>query len=324
MQGYQHIITITIIIIIIIIIIAVTIIIITTTSSISIATGIVITALSHYIRVSKKRTSQQVLKLRRKISDTSRRAASTAPTATMSTRSIAVSAQAALTTATIPSTRRSPDDDNLQALLRSFRLEDQKPHLDDTFGVAYSSCERTLGQFSCHHVTAALVWPSYIALPREVTDGDRKFMHDELDKLGRFTALRWILSLEPPVEEPIITFVEYAVLSQAYMEEPCKQSWLSRALLLSPSRIADIAKRTAGQRTNPLWCIVRKHRITASNFGAVLRSIGRNRYPTSLMKRLLSAFNLEAVKSVAWEINHESVALRAYEPGDGFIENTGI
>ncbi|XP_071094787.1 uncharacterized protein [Haliotis cracherodii] len=185
-------------------------------------------------------------------------------------------------------------------------------HLDDTFGVAYSSRECPLGQFSCHHVDAALwlqeasktdvkcSWlnapkskmrpgiasmeelfpprkPNYKALTREVIDDDRKFMHDELDKLGQFTALRWILSPEPPVEGPIITSVEDGVLSQAYMEAPCKQSWLSRAVLLSPSRIADIAKKTAGQRTNPLWCIVRKHQISASNFGAVFGSIGRNR-----------------------------------------------
>ncbi|XP_048253907.1 uncharacterized protein LOC124126067 [Haliotis rufescens] len=31
-------------------------------------------------------------------------------------------------------------------------------HLDDTFGVAYSSCECPLGQFSCHHVAAALLF----------------------------------------------------------------------------------------------------------------------------------------------------------------------
>ncbi|XP_071111432.1 uncharacterized protein [Haliotis cracherodii] len=48
------------------------------------------------------------------------------------------------------------------------------------------------------------------------------------------------------------------------------------------------------------------------------------KYPTSLMKRLLSAYNLEAVKSVAWGIHHESVAVRAYEAGGGLIENTGI
>ncbi|XP_046559284.1 uncharacterized protein LOC124268353 [Haliotis rubra] len=85
--------------------------------------------------------------------------------------------------------------------------------------------------------------------------------------------------------------------------------------------ISFIAKKTIGQRTNPLWCIVRKHRITASNFGAVLGCIRRNRYPPSLMKRLLSAYNLEAVKSVAWGIwLHESGVLGASP--DGLVKTT--
>ena len=49
------------------------------------------------------------------------------------------------------------------------------------------------------------------------------------------------------------------------------------------------------------------------------------RETASLQKRLLSSYNLEAVKSVAWGINHEEVALKAYT-GTSFgakVEPTG-
>ncbi|XP_055958180.1 uncharacterized protein LOC130013550, partial [Patella vulgata] len=79
-----------------------------------------------------------------------------------------------------------------------------------------------------------------------------------------------------------------------------------------------------GQRKNPLWSAARKHRITASNFGAVLGAIKRNSFTSPLQKRLLSAYNLEAIRSISWGINHEIEAIKAYNETFGtVIEETG-
>ena len=44
-----------------------------------------------------------------------------------------------------------------------------------------------------------------------------------------------------------------------------------------------IAELTVGQRTNPLWSIIRKLRITASNFGIVLHAVSENRFDFCLL-----------------------------------------
>ncbi|XP_062617956.1 uncharacterized protein LOC134279564 [Saccostrea cucullata] len=100
--------------------------------------------------------------------------------------------------------------------------------------------------------------------------------------------------------------------------------WLRHALSLSDEAIKRAAMETTGQRDNPMWSIVRKYRITASNFGAVLSSKQR-RLTLSLKKRLMSAYNLESIKAVAWGITHEDDALRQYEKDfDASVEQSGI
>jgi hypothetical protein len=46
-------------------------------------------------------------------------------------------------------------------------------------------------------------------------------------------------------------------------------------------------------------------------------------YTPSLMKRLLSAYNLESVKSVAWGVNHEVSAINKYREFGGDTQPTG-
>lgn len=44
----------------------------------------------------------------------------------------------------------------------------------------------------------------------------------------------------------------------------------------------------------------------------------------SLRKRLMTSHNLEAVKSIAWGINHEDVALKQYRSLGACVQPTGI
>ena len=42
------------------------------------------------------------------------------------------------------------------------------------------------------------------------------------------------------------------------------------------------------------------------------------------MKRLLSSYNLDGVKAIAWGINHEEEALNAYRSLGGIVHETGF
>jgi hypothetical protein len=93
----------------------------------------------------------------------------------------------------------------------------------------------------------------------------------------RVEALQWILSPEPERQPSAVPVIEDVLVSSDYNEAACKQTWLRRALVVSPATVQQVAVSTLGQRTNPAWSLVRKHRLTASNFGPVLAAVRRNR-----------------------------------------------
>jgi len=47
------------------------------------------------------------------------------------------------------------------------------------------------------------------------------------------------------------------------------------------------------------------------------------RVSASLKKRLLSSYNLDAVKSIAWGVNHEDTAIKSYEKFGATVVQTG-
>ncbi|KAG5880647.1 hypothetical protein JTB14_015623 [Gonioctena quinquepunctata] len=75
---------------------------------------------------------------------------------------------------------------------------------------------------------------------------------------------------------------------------------------MSHEKILKVAELTIGQAQNEKWLVCRKHRLTASNFGVVLGTCKRNRFPESLFKRLAGAYNLDHIKSVQWGREHEA------------------
>ncbi|KAM7293610.1 hypothetical protein ISCGN_023218 [Ixodes scapularis] len=78
-----------------------------------------------------------------------------------------------------------------------------------------------------------------------------------------------------------------------------------------------IHEMTVGQRTNPSWSLLRKYRLTASNFGRVLDSCRRSSYPPSLFKTLFGEYNLSTNCAVIWGQVHEEEALLKYEQQKG-------
>jgi hypothetical protein len=71
--------------------------------------------------------------------------------------------------------------------------------------------------------------------------------------------------------------VEDLLVNDAFLSSDNKEEWLRTSLATSSDMIAYIAKATVGQRDNALWSLIRKHRLTASNFGPILRAVHRNR-----------------------------------------------
>ena len=88
-----------------------------------------------------------------------------------------------------------------------------------------------------------------------------------LKKYGNFTGTLWLLSPEPEKSNvlPVMT-VEDIVLSEEFVNHVDKKSYLTETLRISEDQCIAINKATIGQRDNPSWHMIRKGRLTASNF----------------------------------------------------------
>jgi len=91
------------------------------------------------------------------------------------------------------------------------------------------------------------------------------------------TALQWILSPEPSQLPPAARVITELLQSEAYQQARNKRSWLEENVRMSEEQRQSVTVSTCGQRCNPHWSVVRRHRLTASNFGSVLSALKRNR-----------------------------------------------
>ncbi|XP_078377984.1 uncharacterized protein LOC144661153 [Oculina patagonica] len=169
--------------------------------------------------------------------------------------------------------------------------------------------------------------PGYTALTRQPNKEDREALYTELRAYGRFTGLSWILSPEPikpqrdlpvPTIEELIFSEEFLTLSTA--DEQLE--FIRQKLKVEEEIVQQISKLTIGQRNNPSWHLVRKGRLTASNFGSVIKA---KRVTPSLIKRLLGEYDISRVKAVAWGITNEAEAIKAFTSATGLkVNETGV
>ena len=167
----------------------------------------------------------------------------------------------------------------------------------------------------------------YRPLSRKPTDIDRAELYKDLKEYGRFTGLCWLLSPEPPpvsARLPIPT-IEEIIFSEEFLKTRGLQEQLDclvRRCRISSEDIVKISDLTVGQRDNPAWHLARKGRLTASNFGVVLKA---KRVTPSLLKRLLGEYDLSRVKAVQWGVNYEEEPIKAFTSKTGKrVEDTGI
>ncbi|KAJ8945483.1 hypothetical protein NQ314_009236 [Rhamnusium bicolor] len=102
-----------------------------------------------------------------------------------------------------------------------------------------------------------------------------------------------MLSIKDIRDLDITPFFQKKMHENCYEEEygnhGDKISFLKEKLSLTKDRIVEVQKLTVGQTNNPAWYIARKHRLTASNFGQVLKAYKRGRFPPTLFQTLTGA-----------------------------------
>lgn len=98
---------------------------------------------------------------------------------------------------------------------------------------------------------------------------------------------------------PIPT-VESIVTSEEFINyEGNKKAFSLERLKIDEYQRKTVHERTSGQRDNPTWHMLRKGRLTASNFGPVLNC---KRVTPSLIKRVLGQYDLSRVQSINWGV----------------------
>ena len=169
--------------------------------------------------------------------------------------------------------------------------------------------------------------PKYRATSRSVTVDDKAAFYRDLSQADVDCPFRWLLSPEvekivEPAAPPLIgDLLPYFASS--------KEDFISRAKV-SPAQQLWVAERTKDQRKSQYWGLYRRLRLTASNFGIVLKAISRNDrtgrpFPPSLFKTLKGEYNLQKKDPIIWGQMHEDTALKMYIGKTGFlVEPTGL
>lgn len=102
------------------------------------------------------------------------------------------------------------------------------------------------------------------------------------------TGLYWLMSPEPEKNKcNDVIDVEEKIFSKDYLDAVDKRKFLEECFKLSHEKIQQLAEATTGQNKNPIWLITKKHRLTASNFGKIIKACRRGKYPPSLFNTLM-------------------------------------
>ena len=104
------------------------------------------------------------------------------------------------------------------------------------------------------------------------------------------------------------------MMEPGYTQAHDNVQYLLDKLTVTEQQIDEAETATRGQRDNPMWGILRKGRLTASNFGPVIKTIHSGRSPSkSLMRTLLGEYDLSELKAIQWGCTHEAIAIKASE-----------
>lgn len=120
--------------------------------------------------------------------------------------------------------------------------------------------------------------------------------------------MSWLLSPEPEGETCSLATYSFAKIVESVGHKGLEA--ILASMVLPDEQWRSIQVATTGQRSNPNWHLFRRGRLTASNFGVVLKA---KRVTASLLARVLGKqLALDGVLSVQWGIVNEREAIRAF------------
>lgn len=143
--------------------------------------------------------------------------------------------------------------------------------------------------------TAEELYPTkeYTAVSHVLSDNEIDSLRTKLSMLGNTVGFSWLL--QKPIENQDFSYlpvIEEILSSDGFVQAPNQAEYLRQKCSLDDAAVEHIAEITVGQAQNELWLIMRKFRLTASNFGAVLNACQKNKFPESLFKSLIGMFNI--------------------------------
>ena len=109
----------------------------------------------------------------------------------------------------------------------------------------------------------------------------KKDLYKNLKENNETVGFAWLLSPEPLTEKNIISVpsMEDFFFSKEFKNSENKREFLEENCQLTLQEIETVASETIGQSLNWKWTKLRKFRITSSNFGLVLKTMKRNKFP---------------------------------------------
>ena len=147
--------------------------------------------------------------------------------------------------------------------------------MNDGGCVETARCECPRGQYKCHHMAALLmygnknfgctdkpcVWkgkkkptdrggetrnvnemypsskPNFKAMDRAVTEDDRKWFLQELQKFGEPVGFTWLLATDPAPDKLVVPTIDSIVISKEFIDSPNKVGYVLQTMEVQPCMI---------------------------------------------------------------------------------------
>ena len=150
----------------------------------------------------------------------------------------------------------------------------------------------------------------YNPLKRKANNEDKAWLFDRLKRYGEFTGMTWLLSPEPNKENKLpIPTVEEIILSNEFVESGLSTEFFLDKLKVTEKNVREVVQVTSNQRDSDAWHMLRKGRLTASNFGPVLQA---KRVTPSLITRVIGEYDISRVQAVRWGIVNEKEGIKNF------------
>ena len=129
---------------------------------------------------------------------------------------------------------------------------------------------------------------------------------------------------EPAAQLPLKT-IEEIIFSEGFLGKQTSLGQLEyfiRNVNVRQDIIKEVSALTTGQCNNPAWHLARKGQLTVSNVGAVLKA---KQVTQALKTRLLGDYDLSRVHAIAWGVDNDEMAIKAFTASTGLVPvQTGV